>query len=278
MHTGGKDVLAGFVRDIGINLWLDQLDILGGQRWDRAVEDALQTCQGMIVVLSPDAVASDNMMAEVSWALEERKTIIPIILRSCTIPFRLRRLQYMDFTADYQTGFSQLLRALHIDQPLPPQAPAVPEDTVVQGVTAPSQETLREVPTREQLPRRAEPPEPASAVPEETLETGVAASIQPPLDQASHGDGKPLDAVPQQGERIVTRIFLCHASEDKAQVREVYHRLRSIEGFEPWLDEEDLLPGQAWAREIPRALQKSDFILIFLSRGSSTPNRGAVKL
>jgi small multidrug resistance pump len=27
----------------------------------------------------------------------------------------------------------------------------------------------------------------------------------------------------------VARIFLCHASEDKAQVREVYHRLRAIE-------------------------------------------------
>src|SRR5262245_26717113 len=74
----------------------------------------------------------------------------------------------------------------------------------------------------------------------------------------------------------MARIFLCHASEDKAQVREVYHRLRSIDGFEPWLDEEDLLPGQEWAREIPRALQTSDFILIFLSR-SSVAKRGYVQ-
>ena len=58
----------------------------------------------------------------------------------------------------------------------------------------------------------------------------------------------------------MARIFLCHASEDKAQVREVYHRLRAIDRFEPWLDEEDLLPGQEWAREIPRALQASDFL------------------
>ena len=192
--------LAKELRDVGINLWLDQLDILGGQRWDRAVEDALQTCQGMIAVLSPDALASHNVMDEVSYALEERKTIIPIILRSCTITFRLRRVQYIDFTADYQTGFSQLLRALRIDQPVPPRAPAVPEEAVVQNVTAPSQETPREVPTREPLPRRAEPPEPASTIPEETLETGVAASILPLLDQASHGDGKPFGLAPQQEE------------------------------------------------------------------------------
>src|SRR5215467_9313823 len=74
----------------------------------------------------------------------------------------------------------------------------------------------------------------------------------------------------------MTRIFLCHASEDKAQVREVYHRLRAIDGFEPWLDEEDLLPGQEWAREIPRALQAADFILIFLSR-VSVVKRGYVQ-
>jgi hypothetical protein len=52
----------------------------------------------------------------------------------------------------------------------------------------------------------------------------------------------------------VARIFLCHASEDKAQVREVYHLLRAIDGFEPWLDEEDLLPGQQWKREIPHSI------------------------
>jgi broad specificity phosphatase PhoE len=75
---------------------------------------------------------------------------------------------------------------------------------------------------------------------------------------------------------MVAWIFLCHASEDKAQVREVYHRLRAIEGFKPWLDEKDLLPGQEWAREIPRALQASDFILIFFSR-NSVAKRGYVQ-
>ena len=75
---------------------------------------------------------------------------------------------------------------------------------------------------------------------------------------------------------MVARIFLCHARDDKAHVREVYHRLRGIDGFEPWLDEEDLLPGQEWAREIPRALQTSDFILIFLSR-TSVAKRGYVQ-
>jgi hypothetical protein len=66
----------------------------------------------------------------------------------------------------------------------------------------------------------------------------------------------------------VAWIFLCHASEDKAQVREVYHRLSAIDGFEPWLDEEDLLPGQDWNYEIEQALETSDFVMVFLSSRS----------
>jgi formylglycine-generating enzyme required for sulfatase activity len=66
---------------------------------------------------------------------------------------------------------------------------------------------------------------------------------------------------------MVVRIFLCHAREDKAQVREVYHQLKAL-GFAPWLDEVDILPGQDWDYEIERALETSDFVLVFLSTRS----------
>ena len=74
----------------------------------------------------------------------------------------------------------------------------------------------------------------------------------------------------------MVRIFLCHASEDKAQVREIYQRLAGIEGFKPWLDEEELLPGELWEEEIPRAIETSDFILIFFSH-TSVAKRGYVQ-
>jgi DNA-binding CsgD family transcriptional regulator len=65
----------------------------------------------------------------------------------------------------------------------------------------------------------------------------------------------------------VARIFLCHASEDKAQVREVYHQLIAL-GFAPWLDEMDILPGQDWEYAIEQALETADFVLVFLSTRS----------
>jgi hypothetical protein len=72
-----------------------------------------------------------------------------------------------------------------------------------------------------------------------------------------------------------TRIFLCHASEDKEVVEKVYDRLKS-EGFNPWLDSKDLLAGQNWEQEIPKALQTAGFILIFFS-GLSVSKRGYVQ-
>jgi hypothetical protein len=62
-------------------------------------------------------------------------------------------------------------------------------------------------------------------------------------------------------------VFLCHTSGDKPAVRELYQRLRA-DGFEPWLDEEDLLPGQDWQHEIPRAVRQSNVVIVCLSKGS----------
>jgi hypothetical protein len=65
------------------------------------------------------------------------------------------------------------------------------------------------------------------------------------------------------------RIFLCHSSGDKPAVRALYRRLIN-DGFRPWLDEEDLLPGQDWQRELPIAVKNSDVVIVCLSRASIT--------
>jgi len=63
------------------------------------------------------------------------------------------------------------------------------------------------------------------------------------------------------------RVFLCHSSDDKAAVRHLYKKLRE-DGFEPWFDEEDLLPGQDWEFEITEAVRASHIIIACLSKTS----------
>lgn len=65
------------------------------------------------------------------------------------------------------------------------------------------------------------------------------------------------------------KVFLCHSKNDKLQVREIYNRLVA-DGFDAWLDEEKLLPGQEWDPEIQKAVRKSDVVVVCLSNGSVT--------
>jgi hypothetical protein len=55
----------------------------------------------------------------------------------------------------------------------------------------------------------------------------------------------------------------------------IYDRLKEL-GYQPWLDKRDLLPGQRWRTEIPKAIRASDYILIFLSK-TSVAKRGYVQ-
>ena len=65
------------------------------------------------------------------------------------------------------------------------------------------------------------------------------------------------------------RVFLCHASDDKKEVRKLSQRLQA-DSIDVWLDEEQLLPGQEWQHEIPQAVRDSDIILVCLSNKSTT--------
>jgi hypothetical protein len=64
------------------------------------------------------------------------------------------------------------------------------------------------------------------------------------------------------------KVFLCHASQDKPAVQELYQKLVTEGWIEPWLDEKNLLPGQDWQAEIRSAVETSDAVVIFLSNTS----------
>jgi hypothetical protein len=56
-------------------------------------------------------------MGEVSLALKRGKTVLLVIYRGCKIPLRLRRLQYIDLTLNYDAGLGRLLEMLGVAAP-----------------------------------------------------------------------------------------------------------------------------------------------------------------
>ena len=63
------------------------------------------------------------------------------------------------------------------------------------------------------------------------------------------------------------RIFLSYTRKDQAHVERLYQQLREA-GFAPWMDTQDLLPGQRFKHQIKKEIRQADFFLACLSRNS----------
>ena len=81
------------------------------------------------------------------------------------------------------------------------------------------------------------------------ISIGPAAASEPPTGASAHA---------------AAQIFLCYARQDEDAVRELYQRL-SAAGFKPWMDQEDIYPGEQWQGSIERAIEQADFFLACLS-------------
>lgn len=90
--------LAENLRSAGFNIWVDQLDIPAGTRWDLEVEKALDGSEIFMVLLTPESIASHNVRDEIGYAIDTGKHILPILYKNAKLPLRLRRFQYVDFT------------------------------------------------------------------------------------------------------------------------------------------------------------------------------------
>ena len=106
---------------------------------------------------------------------------------------------------------------------------------------------------------------------------GAIAPLPSELKEPSFPDPRPVPdpkkVWPNPGHRPApiasdgVQIFLAYAKEDKSQVMELYERLRE-RGYRPWLDKKDLLPGQNWREEIPKAIKASHLFIACLSQTS----------
>jgi len=104
--------LAKDLRAHGVAMWVDQLDIRPSEHWDRAIERAVSACRGLVVILSPRSVASDNVADEISFAIDSGKSVLPVMIEKCVLPLRITRMHLIDATGVYDKALSQCLAEL----------------------------------------------------------------------------------------------------------------------------------------------------------------------
>ena len=59
------------------------------------------------------------------FRIRGKENLIPVVYRDCTIPFRLRRVQYVDFRHDYARGLKELRKTLALEQKAGQSTPAI---------------------------------------------------------------------------------------------------------------------------------------------------------
>lgn len=98
----------------GADIWIDIEDIPPGVKWSTAVQEGLDTSTVMLLIVSPDSMASKNVTDEWQYYHEKDKPIIPVLCRATAINhFQLARIQYVDFaTQTYGDAYRQLRERL----------------------------------------------------------------------------------------------------------------------------------------------------------------------
>ena len=97
-----------------VNLWMDS-DIALGDDWTHAIEDAMNSCKCLLVILTPESAGSPEVATEVAIVQGKKGRIVPVLYKKCTIPSRLKLLHHVDFTTHSGLllgAFSRLLGAL----------------------------------------------------------------------------------------------------------------------------------------------------------------------
>lgn len=65
-------------------------------------------------------------------------------------------------------------------------------------------------------------------------------------------------------------VFLCHNSNDKAEVKEVGYKLKKL-GLVPWLDEWELIPGRSGRRSLEAQIEQVFSVAVFVGKNGIGP-------
>jgi CheY-like chemotaxis protein len=108
----------------GLDPWIDEHNILPGERWKAAIRRAVRESRYILALLSSRSVSKRGFVQqELLLALEERKLfpageifLIPVRLDKCEPAHeQLKELQYVDLFPSYEAGLAKVLRVLGPD-------------------------------------------------------------------------------------------------------------------------------------------------------------------
>lgn len=104
----------------GCSPWLDKDELLPGQNWPHAIQNAIESSDVFLACFSTHAISKPGQFQnELRYALDcaqrmplEATFLIPVRLEACPVPGRLAQIQYVDLFPDWDRGIKRLARAI----------------------------------------------------------------------------------------------------------------------------------------------------------------------
>ncbi|MCA0455460.1 MAG: toll/interleukin-1 receptor domain-containing protein [Chloroflexi bacterium] len=124
-YTFVVDDLVKRVEKEGFTAWWDDHIRAGHDDWRQKIDTEIEKAAVMLVVVTPDAVASQYVTYEWSYALGKNKIVIPLTYQTAPVHPRLNTHQALNFTDARTREWNELTIALHdyLDHPTEQVAP-----------------------------------------------------------------------------------------------------------------------------------------------------------
>ncbi|KAB2854576.1 MAG: toll/interleukin-1 receptor domain-containing protein, partial [Anaerolineae bacterium] len=88
------------LQQAGLAVWFDQISIQPGDIWEAAIEQGLKEAIAVVVVISPDSMASEYVRKEVNFAQESDQLILPVLYQSAPLFLNLQTIQWVDLSSE----------------------------------------------------------------------------------------------------------------------------------------------------------------------------------
>ena len=106
------DAVANRIEKAGFSPWIDNDKLQAGKDWRNDIDQAIKESFTLIVIMAPEARASEYVTYEWAFALGAGINVIPILLKRTELHPRLEALQYLDFTDYTHRPWEDLIRVI----------------------------------------------------------------------------------------------------------------------------------------------------------------------
>ncbi|MBZ0298427.1 MAG: toll/interleukin-1 receptor domain-containing protein [Anaerolineae bacterium] len=128
----------------GVNTWLADDNLQMGDQWATEVTQALHEASGGLVLLSSASVNSAWVTSEFRYLLTQNKPLFVATIEPVSpdeIPSRLKHLQWIDLTHDFDAGIDQIVQVIENRQQQSPLT-ATPQQEI-RGIPEPKSSGLK---------------------------------------------------------------------------------------------------------------------------------------